>query len=54
MIMIRMSLNQLLYDRIEELVQSIAIKVGLALVILVVLVALLVMVIRKKPGKGGK
>lgn len=54
MILIPVSLNQLLYDGVEELVQSIAIKVSIALVILVVLVVLLVMVIRKKPGKGGK
>ena len=52
--LIPMSLNQLLYDGVEELVQSIAIKVGVAAVILIVLVILLVIVIRKKPGKGGK
>ena len=42
------------FDDVEALVQTLGIRLAIALIILIVSVILLVMVIRKKPGKGGK
>ena len=42
------------FDDVEALVQTIGIRLAIALITLIASVILLVMVIRKKPGKGGK
>ena len=42
------------FDDVEALVQTLGIRLAIALIILIASVIALVMVIRKKPGKGGK